>query len=54
MTGEYTNLSSMIVNNQFVRVIQEFLNPNINEFLKEMQAELDFAFGVDLPTHTGK
>lgn len=53
MLGRYTNLSGMLDSDQFVRVIRDYLNPNLNKFSDEMQGELDYAFLMDGPKHEG-
>ena len=49
MLGAYTNLEEMKANHNFIKVISHYLNPNINEFMKYIQDELDYSFKVDMP-----
>lgn len=51
--GGYTNLNEMKINDQFIKVISHYLNPNINEFMKHAQEELNFSLNVDMPKFEG-
>lgn len=47
--GKYTNLESTTVNDQFIKVITQHLNPNMNAFIDIAQEELSHSFDVDFP-----
>ncbi|KAF2820880.1 cytochrome P450 [Ophiobolus disseminans] len=51
--GDYTNLTEMKHNDHFIKAITHCLNPNINEFMKHIQDEVNYSFKVDMPKFEG-
>jgi hypothetical protein len=51
--GTYTNLNEMKTNDHFIKSITHCLNPNINEFMRYIQDEVNYSFKVDMPRFEG-